>query len=362
MTTRLSREEARRIAVRAQLLDGHRPFSLVAVVDQLTLLQIDPTSAIAPSADLVLWSRLGADYEHSDLTFALETERSVVELSSYVRPMDDVGLVLATAPHDLHPTVHEWLAANERFRRDVLARLAAEGPLTVAEIPDTCQVPWASSGWNDDKNVSRLLEMLTRVGDVAISARRGRLRVFDLAERVYPADLVVPDRDEARRELDARRLASVGIARAHAKGNAGEELGSGGLGDPVEVDGSEGAWHVDPEALAALTEPFAGRVALLSPFDRMVYDRERVRELFDFEYVLEMYKPAARRRWGYFALPVLVGDRLVGKLDAKADRKAGVLRVHAVHEDVPWDPGTGDAVEAEIEALAAWLGLEVTRA
>jgi uncharacterized protein len=358
----LSSQHARRIAVRAQLLDGRRERSVAEVVDELTLLQVDPTAAIAPSADLVLWSRLGADYEHSDLTFALETERSVVEHSSFVRPMDDIGLVLATAPRELHPTVHGWLAANERFRADVLGLLAAEGPLTAAAIPDTSQVPWASSGWNTDKNVNRLLEMLTLLGDVAITGRQGKLRVYDLAERVYPPDLEVPAYDDALAELDRRRLASLGIARPTSKGNAGEELGAGGLGEPVTVAGTDGQWRVDPDALDALETPFDGRAALLSPYDRLVYDRTRALDLFGFEYVLEMYKPASARRWGYFALPILHADRLVGKLDAKADRRAGVLRVLAVHEDSPWDPETGEAVEAEIEALAEWLGLDLDRA
>ncbi|AIY18475.1 winged helix-turn-helix domain-containing protein [Pimelobacter simplex] len=344
----LDREQARRIAVRAQLLDDRRSRSVAEVVDELTLLQVDPTAAVAPSADLVLWSRLGADYEHSDLTFALETERSLVEHSSFVRPMDDIGLVLATAPRELHPTAHAWLAANAGFRADVLARLDADGPQTAAELPDTCQVPWASSGWNNDKNVNRLLEVLTRLGDVAVSGRRGRLRVFDLAERVYPPDLDVPGYDDARAALDRRELAALGLARS-------------GPGTPVTVKGTDGTWRADPDALATADAPFVGRCAFLSPFDRLVHDRDRTLALFEHDYVLEMYKPAARRRWGYFALPVLHGDRLVGKLDAKADRKAGVLRVHAVHEDVPWAPETGDAVEVELAALGAWLGLDVVR-
>jgi hypothetical protein len=103
---------------------------------------------------------------------------------------------------------------------------------------------------------------------------------------------------------------------------------------------------------------FEGRTALLSPFDRLVHDRVRTQELFDFEYTLEMYKPAAQRRWGYFALPVLFGDRLVGKVDAIADRKAGVLRVNAIHEDTTFTKAAGKAVQAEIEDLASWLGLE----
>jgi len=122
------------------------------------------------------------------------------------------------------------------------------------------------------------------------------------------------------------------------------------------VEGVKGRWRVDPSLLG---QPFTGRVALLSPFDRLLHDRKRMAELFEFEYQLEMYKPVAKRRWGYFALPILCDDRLVGKLDATADRKAGVLRVDAVHEDEPFDRATTAAVRAEIADLAAWLALDV---
>jgi uncharacterized protein len=120
------------------------------------------------------------------------------------------------------------------------------------------------------------------------------------------------------------------------------------------VEGVKGEWRVDP---AALEGDFEGRTALLSPFDRLVHDRVRALELFDFEYTLEMYKPAAKRRWGYYALPILHDDRLVGKVDATADRKASVLRVHAIHEDVRFTRTMTKAVQTELEDLASWLGL-----
>ena len=129
----------------------------------------------------------------------------------------------------------------------------------------------------------------------------------------------------------------------------------GDAGERAVVEGVKGEWRVDPTALG---EDFAGRTALLSPFDRLVYDRARAQELFDFEYTLEMYKPAAKRRWGYFALPVLHDDRLVGKVDATADRKASVLRMHAIHEDVTFTRTMTKAVQAELEDLASWLGLD----
>ena len=134
----------------------------------------------------------------------------------------------------------------------------------------------------------------------------------------------------------------------------------GAAGEPAVVEGVRGEWQVDPSYLDG--QPFEGRAALLSPFDRLAHDRTRAEDLFEFEYQLEMYKPAAKRRWGYFALPVLSGDRLVGKLDAKADRKAGVLVVNAVHQDVPFTPDMAAEIDQEIADLAAWLGLEQRRA
>jgi uncharacterized protein len=125
-------------------------------------------------------------------------------------------------------------------------------------------------------------------------------------------------------------------------------------GEPALVEGVKGEWRVDP---AALAEDFEGRTALLSPFDRLVHDRARAQELFDFEYTLEMYKPAAKRRWGYFALPVLHQDRLVGKVDATVDRKASALRVQAIHADVRFTRTMTRAVQAELQDLASWLGL-----
>ena len=274
--------------------------------------------------------------------------------------MDDIGLVLATATDRLHYSAVAWLDANAGFRADVIGLLAAEGPMTAAEVPDTSQVPWKSSGWTNDRNVDRMLELLCRTGDVAISGRRGKLRAWDIPERVYPADLDVPSYDEA--PGDARRAA------ARLPRDRPADVQGPGRGDRRGRPRRAGRHRRHRGRVAGRCRRpgrerrgFEPRTALLSPFDRLVYDRDRALALFDFEYVLEMYKPAAKRRWGYFALPILHGDRLVGKFDAKADRKAGVLRVFAVHEDFPWEPEIGDAVDAEIEALAAWLGVEVVR-
>ena len=353
----LTKAEARRIAIRAQLLDALRPTDLLAVVQQLTFLQIDPTAAIAPSADLVAWSRLGSAYEPAQLKEALEQDRTLFEHNALVRPMSDVGLYLAGTGRFAkdHEGTRAWMKENDRFRRDILKLLCSSGPLTSRDIPDTCVVPWKSTGWTNNRNVTQMLEFLLMRGEVAIAGRIGRERLWDVAERVYPADVVVPSADEASRVKNERRLASLGIARQKTTAMPIEPVDVGDVGEPAVVEGTKGHWRVDP---ARLDEDFEGRTALLSPFDRLVYDRTRAQEIFDFEYSLEMYKPKASRRWGYFALPVLYGDRLVGKVDATADHKASVLRVHAIHEDVKFTRTVTKAVQTELAALASWLALD----
>jgi hypothetical protein len=373
-TTELTIEQARRVAIHAQLLDLPRPTDLLAVVDRLTLLQIDPTAAIAPSADLVLWSRLGSAYRPEQLTQALE-ERRLHETVAYVRPPGDVAAVVAEwVGREFHPSILEWLEANEQFRQDILDRLEKEGPLLSRDIPDTSAVPWPSSGWTNNRNVTKMLESMARRGQVAIAGRKGRQRYFDLPERVYGGPLERLTPDEATRIRNERRLAALGIARATGPELPGEQAYVGQAGLEVAVAGTSGTWRVHEPYLDDLFASsgssgssgsrgtFRGRAALLSPFDQLVHNRTRAEQLWGFEYYLEMYKPKDRRRWGYFALPILHHDRLVGKLDAQADRKAGVLVVSAVHEDVPFTRSMATDVDREIADLAAWLGLEVQRA
>jgi len=223
-------------------------------------------------------------------------------------------------------------------------------------VPDTSQVAWDSTGWTNNRNVTQMLELLSVRGEVAVAGRLGRQRLWDLAERVYPDFEPLPA-DEAQRCREERRLRALGIARAKTAVLPGEPMAVGEAGVPVTVEGLDGEWRADPDGL---DQPFTGRTALLSPFDRLVHDRDRTLGLFGFEYILEMYKPKGQRRWGYFALPILHHDRLVGKLDAQADRKAGTLVVNAVHEDVRFTKPVRAAVNREIADLAAWLGLSIS--
>lgn len=238
---RLTRAEARRIAVSAQLLDARRPTDLVDVVGRLTFLQLDPTAVIAPAADLVAWSRLGTAYRPDQLRQALDQERTLFEHNALVRPIGDVGLVLAEAADwPTYERTRIWFRENEAFRRDILDRLSDSGPLTSRDIPDTAAAPWKSTGWTNSRNVTHMLELLMMRGEIAIAGRAGRERLWDLAERVYPSDIQVPSADEARRIKNERRLRSLGIARAKSTPMPIEPVDVGDAGEPATVEGVAG--------------------------------------------------------------------------------------------------------------------------
>jgi uncharacterized protein YcaQ len=166
---------------------------------------------------------------------------------------------------------------------------------------------------------------------------------------VYPTGVTPIPVEEAVRIRDERRLRWLGIARSRVVGEAGI---------PATVEGTKGVWRLDPEADA---DRFEGRTVLLSPFDRLVHDRKRAVEVFDFDYTLELYKPAAQRRWGFYVLPILHGDRLVGKADLAADRDGSALRVLALHQDIAFTKPVRAAVDDELTSLAGWLGLDTVR-
>jgi uncharacterized protein YcaQ len=359
----MSKADARRICVQAQLLAEPRPDELLEVVRHLTVVQAEPTAPLSvPSADLVLWSRLGSAYDRAELVDLID-QQVLIEHQGYIRPSEDIALFRAEMAiwpgreplREWQRDTAAWVETNDGCRRDILDELRREGPLPTSAFEDSCEVPWPSSGWNNNKNVQMMLRLMVARGEIAAAGREGRKTLWDLAERIYPDD-PVPEADEARRRRDERRLTALGVARARQAVQQGEPHHVGEAGEPAVVEGVKGEWRVEP---TLLDTSFEGRAALLSPFDRLVQDRKRLDQLFEFDYLLEMYKPVEQRVWGYYALPILHGDRLVGKLDATAEPAEGVLRVDQVHEDFDWPAETRDAVAAEIDDLARWLGLEV---
>lgn len=354
MTHHLTRDEARRIVVRAQLLDAERPSDVVEVAEQLGQIKIDPTNTIAPAEHSVLWARIGNGYEAHQLTQAVEHDRTLFEHVGTFKPMSLLPLMLPGMRREPTRERHrQWLEANADFKREVLARLTAEGPLLASEIPDTAAVAAKDDGWYGPNQVPLMLEFLQLQGQIGVVGREGRSKRFDIAERAFPQNLLEHPLEESERMLNERRLQAFGLAKQRSPYTP-----VGDAGEAATVEGSTWKWRVDPAALAALDDDPGGRLAFLNPYDGFLFDRPRLSELFEFDYVLEQFKKKHERRYGFFAYPILLGDRFVGMLEAEVDRRNEQLVVAAVHEFLPFDAGEDELVRMEIAALADWLGVE----
>ena len=227
-------------------------------------------------------------------------------------------------------------------------------------------MPWRSGGWNDGKNLGRMLDLLWMRGDIAIAGRDGQQRLWDLAERILPlSEPRLPPSAVARRLLEVQ-LGARGVAPAERIGYPFDRESPGreralqglvreGVAVPVAIDGVPGAWYAHAPALE---RPFAGRTTLLSPFDRLVYDRERTEQLFGFRYRFELYVPADKRVYGTYVLPILHDDRLVGRIDPRFDARQGTLRLNAVHAEAGAPAAAAEPIAAAVASLARWLGAE----
>jgi uncharacterized protein len=327
-------EQARRIAVRAQLLDGSAK-SVLDTVRTLGLLQLDPIATVATPQHLVLWSRLGSAYEPAELDRLLWEERQLFEWNAYIWPIEDLPLVRARmnaradGKYSWQRRSTEFLKRNAGVKRYVLRELERRGPLLSRELEDRSVWGWESGGWTGARNVTEMLDILHGRGRVAIVGRRGKQRLWDLAERWYPETETLPRRQAD--ELFAKK-------RARALG--------------VRFDRGEWLAHPDVD-----DGEIPDRLTVLSPFDRLIYDRERTEALFGFRYRLEMYVPKAKREYGYYVLPILRGDRLVGRVDAQRDAKTRTLEVRRVFaEDAVRLPKA--RVERMLRELARFSGAD----
>ena len=312
--------------MRAQLLDGSAT-SVLDTVRRLGFLQLDPISSVAPPQHLVLWSRLGPRYDRRELDRLLWEERKLVEWHAFVYPMEDLALLRARMVDTsmLNGNAKAWLGEHRSFRRYVLRELERRGPLLSREIEThSSRVGQDRHDWWGARQMGLMLEILAANGEVAVVGRRGNQRVWDLAERWYPETERIPLR-EAERVIAEKRFRSLGV-----------KLERGRL-----------VAHPDAEAGAV-----PARTTFLSPFDRLVHDRARTEALWDFYYRLEMYVPKAKREYGYYVLPILRGDRLVGRIEPVWDQKAGELKVNGVW----WEPGVKPLSLAKpLRELAGWL-------
>ena len=323
-------EEARRLAVRAQLLDGSAT-DVLDTVRRLGFLQLDPISTVAPPQYLVLWSRLGP-YDRSELDRLLE-QRKLFEWNAFIWPKEDLPLIKAQmrerwGRYKRERWALEFLKEQSALRRYVLRELERRGPLPSRELEHTdARFHERTVWWGTRAQLTWMLELLHLRGQIAVAGRLGTHRLWDLAERVYPKTETVPAA-AARRARAERRFRSLGV-----KLERGRLLA-----------------HPEADAL-----PVGNRVTFLSPFDRLIHDRDRAEALWGFHYRLEMYVPKAKREYGYYVLPILRGDDLVGRIEPVFDRKARVLQVN----DVWWEPGKKEVpLDKPLRSLARFLGAD----
>ena len=377
---RISAAEARRLALAAQGLADPRPaaeptgWDLRRVLKRVVLLQIDSVNVLERPHYLPACSRLGP-YP----TAALDrlSQRAPRRLFEYW------GHEASLIGVELHPLLRWRMARGARdawggMRRiqserpeligDVLEQVRERGPIAASELDE--QRPGRSGPWWDWSDSKRAIEWLFWTGQVTAARRRRFERLYDLPERVIPRtilDAPTPDHDDAQRELVRLAAGALGVAAerdlreyfrlpaADAKLRVAELVEAGEL-LLVEVEG----WGRTPGYLSpsARIPRRVDGAALIGPFDSLLWERSRLQRVFDFDFRIELYVPAPKRRHGYYVLPFLLGDRLVARVDLKADRGAGVLRVPAIHLEPGAPPETTDALDAELTLLASWLGLE----
>ena len=327
MVRTVTPEQARRIAVRAQLLDGSAR-GVLDTVRRLGFLQMDPIATVATPQRLVLWSRLGK-FDPATLDRLLWEEKKLFEWRAFIYPIEHLPLFRAlmrrrfgTRKRD--QWAKQFLEEQAGLRRYVLRELDRRGPLPSRDLEhDAARGDHRTVWWGSRAQLTWMLELLHSRGKIAVAGRRDGQRLWDLAERWWPETETVPLR-EAERILAEQRFRALGVRLQN------------------------GQWRAHPEVDDG---PVPDRVTLLSPFDRLVHDRDRTEALFGFRYRLEMYVPPAKREYGYYVLPLLVGDRLVGRAEPRFDRKTGTLELLGAWGD------TSRLGEA-LDELAAFLGAE----
>jgi uncharacterized protein YcaQ len=318
-------EQARRIAVRAQLLDGSAT-GVLDTVRRLGFLQMDPIATVARPQELVLFSRLGP-FDAAELDRLLWEDRKLFEYDAFIYPIEDLPLQKARMAKRRRggklkrdEWVRDFLRTNARFRRHVLRELDRNGPLLSRDLEHDLMPSGEGHRWWGDRQVRLMLEILTARGEIAVAGRVGKQRLWDLGARVFPETEKLSWR-EAERELDARRFRALGVRF------------------------ERGEWIAHPDLS---DEPVPDRVTLLSPFDRLIHDRARAEALWDFYFRLEMYVPQAKREYGYYVLPLLAGDRLVGRAEPRFDRRTGTLELLGA-----W--GDTSRLDEALEPLEQWL-------
>ena len=386
---RLTQTEARRLAVTCQHLAGARPAAdeagVLDLVRDIGCLQLDPISVVARTHQLVLLSRLG-NYDPVVLDALLWRRRELFEFWAHaasIVPTSDYPIHEATLMRGYpkrHQKLRDWVAANATLRRQIFAELTKRGPLRARDFSGKAAVPWSSTGWTEGTEVTRMLDYLWICGSIAVVGREGQSRVWDLSERWLPEQRAARPRLSVREAVSLaaeRSLRGLGIGtKRHISQHfvrdrypgldaALRKLVRDGRVLEAQIIGDDGepwpgSWYVHTDELPLIEALKGGawepRTTLLSPFDNLIADRARTEQLFGFRFRIEIYVPKAKREYGYYVLPILHGDAVIGRVDPAYDRNEQRLVVNAVHAEPGQGPETGPAASNALEELGTFLG------
>ena len=386
--------DVRRLAIASQRLISPRPATrrgILELVRDIGYLQLDPTNVVARNPLLVLWSRLGA-YDPA-LLESLLAKRELFETPSLILPTSDLPIHAATMRAYRRATnprpvrdlrgrgdnagggtradqVQRWLTRNRHVRAEVLRRLRREGPLPLTAFEDRSIVSWTSGGWNDESNLTMMLAILQRRGELIVAGRRRGQKLWGIAE-----DWLSSTRPIAglplEREATMRAIRSIGVATLrqlkwhyafsrHVSQRALDALEHDGAIARVEI--ADAKWKGIHYTLARRSKiDWEERTILLSPFDNLIIDRQRTLEQFGYFYRMEIYVPAHLRKLGYWAMPVLHGDRIVGSVDPRLERADGLLVVNRVVLQPDAPQSVMRPIERALEELAAFVGAKDVR-
>lgn len=393
MPLTLTPQQARRLFLHAQCLHGPasaaRPdaAALLDAARALGCLQLDPINVVARSHQLVLFSRLGP-YDLVELDRLLWRERALFEYWAHCAsivltedyPIHAVRMRAYLSPSAPKQTawgrrMREWVKVNDRLRRGLLGVLRRRGPMLSRDLEEDGLEPkaWVSTGWTSGRNVSQMLDYLWMSGQIMVAGRVNGQKQWDLAKRVLPEwtpRARLTEREATCRAIE-KSLMALGVAtprqiRYHfVRGRyphfpeALADLEQAGTIQRAEISNWPGEWFIHASSLPWLDgspDQYTTRTTLLSPFDNLIADRARTLQFFNFDYRIEIYTPKARRRYGYYVLPILHGERLIGRLDPEMDRAAGRLTIHAVHAEPGAPRDAGPAVARAVQSLADFVG------
>jgi uncharacterized protein len=388
MPHEISRQTARRLAVTRQQLAGTRhpatPEGILQVVREIGCLQLDPISAVARSHQTVMFSRVG-NYDVTAIDDLIFKDRSLFEFWAHA------ASIVLTEDYPIHNhqmrqwgggtgtwsgRIQEFMRENAALKDKMLAEIKNKGPMLSRQFEDEAKREWQSSGWTSGRNVSRMLDFLWMQGDIMVSGRQGLQKQWDLSERVLPewTPREVLDDSELTYRSAQKSLRGLGVGNMqqikmhYTQGRyptlaaSLKHLQSEGVIEPVKVEGFKDQWYIHSADVPMLKRIEAGewepRTTLLSPFDNLICNRTRTEALWDFYFRIEIYVPKEKRQYGYYVLPILHGDTLIGRIDPQMDRKTKTLNINAVYAEpsAPMDEPTGKAVAGAIQDLADFLG------